>query len=68
MSAACLSAFIGCSNKENDPGTIYVKMYNGGFGTSWLSKAAEEYKALTGTSVSIKTYKNEGMVARKPQI
>lgn len=61
MSAACLSAFIGCSNKENDPGTIYVKMYNGGFGTSWLSKAAEEYKALTGTSVSIKTYKNEGM-------
>ena len=61
MAASCCSVFGACSKAQNDPDTIYVKMYNGGFGTTWLSKAAEEYKELTGTSVSIKTYKNEGM-------
>ena len=51
----------GNGGGNNNADTIYVKMYNGGFGTAWLSKAGEEYTAKTGTKISIKTFKSESM-------
>lgn len=61
LTAGSVGVLGACGKKENDPNTIYVKMYNGGFGTEWIAKAGQEYTAKTGTKIAVKTYKTEGM-------
>ena len=39
-------AALGACGKENDPNTIYVYNFNGGYGSAWLEKAKIAYETL----------------------
>ena len=46
LSLTACAALGACGGKENDPNTIYVYNFNGGYGSAWLEKAKIAYETL----------------------
>lgn len=45
----------GCGKKDlrNDPNTLYIDIFNGGYGYKWLDAIAKKYTEKTGQSVTV---------------
>ena len=54
VALASLATLIGCkknSMPERKSDELYVCVYDGGYGTEWIAKVAEDYEAATGVKV-----------------
>lgn len=47
------SCIVGCGGSSNRPSsdTLYVCVYDGGYGTEWIAQIAQDYEAKTGVHV-----------------
>ena len=49
--ALSLGALVACGGTSKQSGTLYVCVYDGGYGTEWIDSLAKNYEAETGIHV-----------------